>query len=252
MDQFGHSQNTGTAEETTTILFLGLYLLVLAFFILLVSISTFEDVKSREVMNSLTSTFADVKEATTEPVNFSSKSGELLGPEAFLTMIEGVFTTTIKVDQVSLVQSGRIMAISFHARELFDDNEAQLKPARHELIDRIVASLASAARGTRFEMVFLMGAGVDNDSDQVVEETLEMKRVGVFLRSAVERGADPASLSGGIMPGDVSNVTIKFFILGEVEADNKGSAVQSSDTSLVLGTGQIGPAIAARGEGGVQ
>jgi len=46
--------------SSSIFLFLSLFLLVLAFFILLVSISTVENVKSQAVMDSLTSTFTTV------------------------------------------------------------------------------------------------------------------------------------------------------------------------------------------------
>jgi hypothetical protein len=234
MDQFENSQDFDDGNRTT-ILFLGLFLLILAFFILLVSISTIEDVKSKEVMESLTSTFADVAKPVTDPVDFLSKSGETLGPEAFLSVVEGVFTTAVKIDKVQMVQPGRLMVIRLHARELFADDKIDVRPTRYDLIDRIVSSLAAKPEGIKFEMVFLMGSSFLEDSDMPVDESIEMERVGSFLRLSIERDADPATLSGGIMPGDPSDITIKFYVHGELEDDDVEEELISDDNQEVIG-----------------
>ena len=234
MSQFENFQDIDDGNRTT-IVFLGLFLLILAFFILLVSISTIEDVKSKEVMESLTSTFADVSKPVTDPVDFLSKSGETLGPEAFLSVIKGVFTSAIKVDKVQLVQPGRIMALRFHARELFADKEIEIRSTRYDLIDRIVSSLAAASKGIRFEMVFLMGSPFLENSDLPVNESLEMKRIGAFLRTSVERGANPASLSGGIMPGEPSDITIKFYVHSVADAQDVDGERMREDSQNDVG-----------------
>ena len=80
--------------------FLSLYLLVLAFFILLVTISTFEEVKSKAVMDSLNTTFKTVRPAQTDLTVFTSRAGPVLAGPQFLTDIEGLFTTAIEVAQI--------------------------------------------------------------------------------------------------------------------------------------------------------
>ena len=55
MDDFDAPLEPEQTQDNTVALFLGLYLVVLAFFILLVTISTLEEAKSQRVMDSLTS-----------------------------------------------------------------------------------------------------------------------------------------------------------------------------------------------------
>ena len=71
--------------------FLGLFLLVLAFFILLVSISTFETVKSTAVMDSLSSTFTTVLPPTSDPTEFNAKDGDIIAGETFQQEITMLF-----------------------------------------------------------------------------------------------------------------------------------------------------------------
>ncbi len=212
MDQYKNLLNVEPEENRATILFLGLFLIILCFFILLVSISTIEDNKSKDVMESISSTFANITDPVTEPVKFVSKAGVALGPEAFLSTMAGVFTTTIKVDKVQIVQPGRIMTVSIQSEELFADDKVALRSTRQDLIDRIVASLSAVPEGMKFEMVVIMGSPIEDGTNFTITENLSLERVGAFLRVVIERGADPASLSGGIKPGSASDVIIQFSI----------------------------------------
>ena len=82
--QITQSDTHFEAGSSSILQFLGLYLLVLAFFILLVSISTFAPVKSSAVMGSLSAQFATVRTARTDPKVFTSTSGPVIASEQFL------------------------------------------------------------------------------------------------------------------------------------------------------------------------
>ncbi len=218
MDDFNsvHAARVGGASTVT--LFLGLFLLVLAFFIILVSISTVEETKSREVMDSLTSTFADLAAPVTDPTDFASKQGEVLSPDAFQQRITGVFSTAIAVDHVEVVQPGRIMRVNFQAHELFVPEKSDIRSNRTELVDRIMGSLSANPPGYRFEMAFLIGSPSSNGDMLPVTQTLELSRAGSFARKAIERGAPPHSVSVGVVPGKSTDVSIYFYVRKEASA----------------------------------
>ena len=121
--------------------FLGLFLLVLAFFIMLVSISTFEQVKSSAVMDSLTSTFTTVLPPTSDPTEFSAKDGDILAGEAFQEQITSIFSTAIQVEKIEVVQPGRLMRLRLNVNSLFREGESSVRgvstwPPRNTLPDR--------------------------------------------------------------------------------------------------------------------
>lgn len=196
-------------------LFLGLFLLVLAFFILLVSISTIENVKSKEVMNSLTSTFSDLVTPVTDPTDFVSMQGEILSPEVFQDRIAGVFSANVAVDHIRVIQPGRVMRIDLQALELFVDGSANIRPGHIDLIDRIVASLSANPKGIRYEMAFLIGSTMPDSIDLPTSQTLEISRAGNFARILIERGAPPNAISVGIRDGAATDVTIHFYTRDE-------------------------------------
>lgn len=215
MNDFEKMATAKAGSGGSVALFLGLFLLVLAFFILLVSISTIENVKSQEVMNSLTSTFSGLVTPVTDPTKFVSMQGEILAPEAFQEHIVGVFSTAVKVDRVKIIQPGRVMRVDLQAHELFEDGSAIIRSGRKVLIDQIVASLSANPKNKRYEMAFLIGSTLSGSDMLPITQTLELSRAGSFARKVIERGAPSDSISVGVREGAPSDITIHFYIRDE-------------------------------------
>lgn len=217
MDDHDSHPHYKTGGANTVTLFLGLFLLVLAFFILLVSISTVESVKSRRVMDSLSSTFSAFFDPTSEPRPFTSREGDILGGQRFLERISGVFATGVRVTRTEILQPGQLMRVTLDADQLFVPDETTIRPVRHALLDRIVAALNTRPPGARYEMEFIMGSPAQ-DGALPIGQTRETARAGGLAREMIKRGAPADSLSIGIRPGDPSEVTIWFRVADEDRA----------------------------------
>lgn len=208
----GHDNQTGT-----TIVLLSLFLLILAFFIVLVAISTFEETKSKAVINSLTSTFATYSDTVAKPTDFTSKDGDVLGRQEFQERVTGIFSTAFQVAKVEIVQPGRLMRVTMPTSAMFVDGENRVRPGVLPFFDRITASLGSPAPGLKFDMEFVIGTAYGEDGIMAVEETLEMARAGAFAREMTSRGAPPGSISIGLVPQVADQVgpgqvTLRFYV----------------------------------------
>lgn len=197
--------------------FLGLFLLVLAFFIMLVSISTFEEVKSSQVMDSLTSTFTTVLPPTSDPVDFNAKDGDILAGEAFQEQITTIFSTAIQVEKIEVVQPGRLMRLQMRVNALYLDGQTTVREDQYPLLDRIVAILSNRPPGLRQDMEIIIGSKVTEGVALPVGQTLEMSRVGEIARLMVSRGAPPDSISVGMKPGDPNEISLWFWVRGVQE-----------------------------------
>lgn len=203
--------------DTTLSLFLALYLLVLAFFILLVSISSVEDVKTSAVRDSLTSTFATVLPTSADLTVFQAKEGEVMAGQRFQEEVTGIFATQLQIAKVEVVQPGKLMRVVFPSDSLFFAGEIRIREASVPLLDRIVASISSRPPGMRFDLQFVIGAKYALDNTLAIGETLEMRRAGAFARELLSRGAPPDSISVGMEPGDPGEIVIWFHTLAEDE-----------------------------------
>lgn len=201
------------SRSGSIILFLSLFLLVLAFFIMLVSISTVEAVKSKAVMKSLNSTFTTILPPRVEkPTDFTAKEGDILAAQEFQEKITGLFATSFQVAKVETVKPGRLIRVEIPQNSVFFATEARIRPDALALLDRIVASLSSRPPGMRFDMEFVIGTGNAGDKILPVLQTLEMARAGAIAREVISRGAPLDSVSVGLAPGNADQITIRFYI----------------------------------------
>ena len=171
-------------------LFLALYLLVLAFFILLVSISTIEEVKSQAAMDILTSSFTTILPPSLQLTAISNSEGDVIAGQQFQEQVTNIFSTTIQV----VVE------------------KTDIREANHPLLDRIVASLSGRPPGFRYDMEFVIGSSYEAGKIMPIGQTLEMARAGAFVRTMLERGAPPDSVAVGIQPGDPKRCSIWFYV----------------------------------------
>ncbi len=196
----------------TTPLFLGLFLLILAFFILLVSISTLEKVKSKAVLDSLNSTFSTILPSGSSSSVLDIEEGRIVSGELFQQEITDIFTSTIEVAKIEIVHPGRLMRIRIPSDSLFFSGMSKIRDSRFPLLDRIVAALSDRPAGLRYDMEFVIGAEYVDGRSLPIAGTLEISRAGVFARDMMARGAPADSVSIGLKPGDPAEVLIWFYV----------------------------------------
>ena len=193
-------------------LFLGLYLLVLAFFILLVTISTREEVKANAVMDSLSATFSTILPPSTSPAAFTAREDSIQAGQEFQERVTRLFATTLQVAKVESVQPGRLMRVLLPSDSLFFPGETRIRESRYPLLDRMVAAMSGRPPGVRYDMEFVIGIADGEDGILPVGQTLEMARAGAFAREMQSRGAPPDSISIGLRPGAGADAVIWFHV----------------------------------------
>lgn len=182
--------------------FLGLYLLILAFFILLVSLSTIEEMKARAVMESLSTTFGNEQPGdTTLGVNGGDNSPLIV--QDFVAAVARM----VRVAEVKTLSPGRLMRVSLPAAAVFAAGADTPRPSLYPLLDRAVASLSSPPPGLRVEMEFAL-----SPSGAASDQALAARRADGFAREMLARGAPPASLSIALAPeaGDDAWLTFRL------------------------------------------
>ncbi len=196
-------------------LFLSLFLLILAFFILLVAISTFEDVKSQAVMDSLTSTFTTVLPTQSDPTEFTAKDGDIIAGQQFQDQVTDIFSAAMSVAKVEVVQPGKKMRVSFPINSMFVNASSDLRPVSIPLLDRIVAALSSPPTGLKYDMEFVVGTNYLKGRELPVQQNLELSRAGSFAREMARRGVPPNSIAVGIEPADPKRANVWFYVREE-------------------------------------
>lgn len=200
---------TPTREEgnKTGTLFLSLFLLILAFFIVLVSISRVQDSKTNAVKQSLGTTFTKIMDSSVS--DFTVKDSDDPAGKEFQEEITTIFTTHLQVAKVEIVQPGSLMVARMPISAFFQDDGTKINPNVFEFLDRTVAILGSRPPGTHFDMQFIIGVP---EGLIPIEQTTELGQLGNFAREILSRGAPPDSISVGLYPGEPEQITIRYYV----------------------------------------
>lgn len=184
--------------DPTLILMLSLYLLLLAFFILLTTMSQFEQERTRKVLESVNVTFEGRVVATQSLPNPDAGTGALDGERSLTDQIESLFKQTIPAIEVDESADGTVLRIEMDARSLFRRGSTAFAPGRSALFRRLAEALTGPEGQARFfELAFEhavpLGAGVGRDS-------LSVLRGGTVARHLGRLGVPAEKVSTAIWP----------------------------------------------------
>ena len=191
-------------SDGTPILLLGLFLLLLAFFIVLNALSTFEATKARQVLESVGKTFSPHR---AKP-GLSSRLGPRTGEALSLEEIERIVATEIPLARVEKPGDGRLLRLTLPVQALFQPDAAAFLTERSVLLDRMAAILAAPPTGVRYDLEFLLGG----EGAALTADALAVGRAGLFARRLRSRGAPADRIAIGAAGVARDEVVLRFLI----------------------------------------
>lgn len=202
-----HAENDRVAAAAP---FLSLYLLVLVFFIVLVSISAREEIKSAKVMDSVASTFAPDSGSAALVANLPDVEGQDMAGHMFQKRIASLISERLRLAKVTAVKPGETMQIALPADSMFEPGTINLRAFQESLLDRIVAELSNRPPGLYYEVEFEIGSPYAIGKSLPIGATLEVNRAGAFARRMIALGAPHNAISVALSPGDAQDITLTF------------------------------------------
>ena len=261
-----------TRKDTGTLLFLSLFLLLLAFFILLNSLATLVETRSRAVLSSVSATFQTDRISEISSEILVSTLGATPDPAEVLDEVERLWVTAVPITKVDIVTPGDDMVITLPALQVFVGAEARVRGDRQDLVQATASALAARLQGFTViaQITFFVedlaegytppsdarGEGeealVDLDdpaasllpSDAMDGMPLAMARADAMATALVDAGAPPDGLQVGLREGDPSRVQLRFFV-------RRSDAAQLSFSDTVPAADREGAVITGGDDGEV-
>lgn len=174
-----------------TYVYLGVFLLLLAFFILLNAVSHFHDQKVGAVLRSVDNAFSTP--------GAGGRGGKASGWEATaaeLRQLGDLVRTRLPLDkvEVALTDDGALVLILTQA-ELFTQDGTRIRADRVALLDRMAGVLRHRPDGPSVTAELLFATKDSTDTTPLVN------RAGTLARALVANGAPAEALSVGLEPG---------------------------------------------------
>ena len=200
-------------RDPTLIQVLSLYLLLLAFFVILFNISKVEQFKTTVVADSLNSTFASRGQTTENPAPLASALGRIITDPAFQQRIGQLITTEIPISEVREIKPGSILEARVPIDALFEGDD--VAPDRLQLTKRLAGALGSAPPGVRYDVDIMVGIAADTEADvDGSHRALSLARAGHLAARLVEAGAPSGHVAAGLERGDPNWARLLFYVRG--------------------------------------
>ena len=199
--------------DQTAWLFLSLYLVLFAFFVVLNSFSSFDRGRRDAVIDSVLDAFTTVV-STGDEMNLGGFAGLELQARRFQDAVTDIFETAIPLANLKVTAPGTRMEVNVPTQAWFEGDSVVVRDPL-PMLDRIVATVSSPPQGLSYEMV-LVGLVPGDEADPLpTEMTPEVARIGNVARALDAKGMPPEAMSIGLEHGDSRFFRVIFFALEE-------------------------------------
>ncbi|MEX2453928.1 MAG: hypothetical protein WD470_04450 [Rhodospirillaceae bacterium] len=214
-------------RDPTLVQVLSLFLLLLAFFVVLFNASHYDKGRADAVGESLTSTFQSAGRPTQNPSRNTSQSGETPGDELVLRKLGDLIGTELRIAEVKIVRAGRLLQVRAATDDFFLPGSSEMRAERGAIVSELSRLAGDPVDGRRHKVELFVGS--EWVTPDVLRETvpLPIARAAGFAEQLIARGALPGTVMAGTRPEDEGTVTLLFRIDPEVlpsEAAAAGSA----------------------------
>ncbi len=193
-------------SDSTMGLFVALYLILLAFFIVLTSISQQSSSRATAAMESVNAVF---KQAGVADNGFDPAELRSAASDPVLIEIERAFSSAFNVKGQYAVSGGHIYQIQLPVSYLFEAGSFRVRTNVHHVLDELLIALKSEANCEQQEIALLFGSGPGAvDRELTRSQEIAVRRAGSFARYMTERNF--SNVSSGFLPLPEDQIMVVF------------------------------------------
>lgn len=221
MDQ-PHQADRRAHRDNSNVVLMSLYLLLLAFFILLNSLAQLEETRIKKAISSVKAEFrSDPAVLETGPaVPISTDLTPVA--EDFHSEVRKFVDNTLPIGHVESLRQGDLLSVLVPTDDLFRLDEVAPRPRGRAFLDALAASLNRDRPGLRVEVEMAIGTGITLPSGgqdrDVTYGAFEMRRASGLAHALRRRGVAAAALRIGLIAGDPGQISFIFQIQDEAQS----------------------------------
>lgn len=214
------SARTSDRKEGSSyiVLLLSLNLILLAFFILLNALSSFETQKTFAVLDSVSHAFRGPIETPRDAESETVSLGVLSLPQDLTNEIGSLFESFVPSAQVSRTARSTVMTVEMPADTMFKPGTHDIRPERKVLIRRVARALMRDTDGImKYELAFEHGTGGAGAQGAAASDNARFARRGeTMARYLIRQSIPPTALSIGLRSGAPG--TVRFVLRVRTDA----------------------------------
>lgn len=222
----------------TIVLMLGLYLIILAFFILLNAISQISEEKAEQTRESVAEGFGFQMEG---PKRLRDEVTVTADPvyEEITKEISAIMESHVSVRDFNLMSSGERMALTVDSVDkIFVPGRIRIRPAMADFFTDMADIIENARPGTNITANVLIHSNNKNtDVSGMTPLEFSGRRAALFVRALVERGVLESDIHAATIEKDYDKLQVFFHvqIVNEKEVMEEAKKILLSRNPMMFG-----------------
>lgn len=194
-----------TSVQTGPVLVLSLFLLLLAFFILLVSMAEIDDSKREAVFSSLAVTFLTNRRPQDEFDVVINDTGDYLEQD-FLDLQKKLWLSLVPLARIDEPTVGNYMQVTVPINDLFEPNSSRLLKRTREIVDNIIATQQGSNEYFNVQISFKIRDISSIDIESTLKQYYDGAKLLVEFRDRDQENdlLDPRSYFSDLKPRQTS------------------------------------------------
>lgn len=205
---FKGAEKEKPSPDSAASLFVSLYVVILAFFILLTSNAQFDVEKTKHVVDSVNKAFSIEIPSETD-VRIPSIGNELSTTQFFEEMQKSL-QTIVPIEEMDVITDGQQMVITMDSTALFNRDDPNLRYDRRHFYRRLAETMTEWRKDMSMHLSMVQGVETPLPSDATAKSTLEVTRAGNFARFMENQGTEPRNIDIAIEQGEPNIIRLIF------------------------------------------
>lgn len=199
------------SSDNTTGLFVSLYMIVLAFFVVMNSISNQDQTKVNAATESVTRAFSNPFEPEADFVDVSADVLAVTPNDEFYDQILGVFASLVGFKGKFPTEGGDVVKVKFNTSDLFEEGSSVFKANQQEFLQQLANFLAGGRDSEKREIYIVISSGKTLPRGPKYWENTDILRAGAFVSLLKKMGVDDNKLSIGMVKGEEDRMFLTFY-----------------------------------------
>ncbi len=215
----GNPSNVHEKKMSSASLFVALYLVILAFFILLNSISSIKKKDNDEILDGVRSTFKLKQDERTsdikiDNINLSGNDPSII---EYSKRIGNLARDSVTLIQATVIEDGPVTQISIPVSDFFNKNKDSIQRKHQNFIQSLAAELANIKEGLRIDVEISISPSESQSSEYDTEDNLSLARVSNLANSLIRNGVSNKSMLVGIDSALDQSLVMRFYVRFNIE-----------------------------------
>lgn len=185
-------------SDNTLGLFVALYLILLAFFIVLTSASQHAASRAAAAMESVNTTFQP--EAPNAHDDIDPRAVEAASNDPVLQSFQRAFFAEFNLEGRFANRGGNTFEVQFPEEYLFSAGSFRVRADMHPFLDQLVGGLGQSSTGWKQELAIMFGVGSGPVAAEMTRsQEVAVRRAGSLARYLTESGVDDGRFTTGFV-----------------------------------------------------